>query len=751
MFDVKGYFSERGDEYTLTTPKTRSSYRTALINNMGYCFEMDQFGMGRTYCRFKFTEENNITDKDRTIYFRDDETNDLWCASGSPYVSKVENFKCTHKQSNTVITSEHNGIRVTVTTFVPLNKRCDIQTVKIENLTDKPRTISLFPAIFLSLTGFKAPTFCRNFNQSYLTEFKEKINGLYINGRNPYSAGKPYNAYLSSTTPVYAYSADCTALFGSQPSLSMPIALMDGEDLDSKSVAMGKLCFMLQTKAELPPYGEFETDYILGIAEDFDKAKDEVPKSRNVVSSLLNQVINETEIRRNKITINTPHQETNNFINYWLKLGIECQLIRRRAPRDNLQFSEAAITFVPDAVRFTIINVIRQQYKDGHIVRMWMPLNETLYADAPGWLVSTTCSYIKYTNDFSLLDEVVEYFDGGSDTVWNHLLQGVNRMDADRGPHNLTLSHYADWNDALNTGDKDKESESVFVAMQLALAFREMAELSKVIGKGDLSKQFDTKYEELKNIINETCWDDEGYYIRSFADGKPIGSSKSEKGSKIYTNPQAWSIISGVCSEDRVESVLENVDKHLDTNVGCLVNTPAYTEYDSSLGRISYQYPGTFENGAVYSHATGFKMYADCILGLGDRGYGSYLKILPSNPEISDSIPYNIVSCCSTADVCYGKTNQSVLTTGTMAWVFRTVVEGFLGLRFTYGGFNLCPAFPSEWDRASLALERNGTVYNISIVNNNLGDKKIFVNGKQIDGDFVPFTGDETLEIKIEL
>ena len=751
MFNVKGYFNNKCDEYTLTTPKTKTNYNTGLVNNMGYCFEINQHGMGKTYCRFKFTEENTITDNDRTIYFRDDKTNDVWSASGFPYVSKVENFKCTHKQSSTVITSEHNGIRVTITTFVPLDKRCDVQTVKIENLTDESRTISIFPAIFLTLTGFKAPTFCASFGQSYYTEFKEEINGLYIDGRNPYADNRPYNAYLKSTTPVYAYSADSRTLFGSQTSLSMPIAVMDGEDLDSKSVAMGKLCFMLQTKAELSPHSNFETDYILGITENFDKAKNEAIKDRNEVKKLFEYTVNETEIRRNRITINTPHNETNYFINYWLKLGIEYQLLRRRAPRDNLQFANAAITFVPDAVRFTILNVMRQQYKDGHIVRMWVPVNETIYADAPGWLIATTCNYIKYTNDFDFLNEIVDYFDEGSDTVWTHLLKGVARMDADRGPHNITLSHYADWNDALNTGDKDKQAESVFVAMQLALAFKEMSELSKIIKKDHLAKQFEQKYKELKSTINENCWDEEGYYIRSFADGKPVGSSKCEKGSKIYVNPQSWSIISGVCPDDRVESVLANVDKYLDTDLGCFVNTPAYTEYDPFLGRISYQYPGTIENGAVYSHATSFKMYADCLLGLGDRGYKSYLKLLPSNPKILDAIPYNITSCSATADVCYGKTSVSVLTTGTMAWLFKTVVEGFFGLRFAYGGFNLCPAFPSEWDKASLSLERNGTVYNISIINNNSDNKKIFVNNKQIKGDFVPFSDDEIVNIRIEL
>ena len=52
-------------------------------------------------------------------------------------------------------------------------------------------------------------------------------------------------------------------------------------------------------------------------------------------------------------------------------------------------------------------------------------------------------------------------------------------------------------------------------------------------------------------------------------------------------------MFSGVCPEERIQSVLNAVDKYLDTKVGCKVNTPAYTEYDPFLGRISFQYPGT--------------------------------------------------------------------------------------------------------------------------------------------------------------
>ncbi|MEE1013075.1 MAG: hypothetical protein U0L92_02020 [Clostridia bacterium] len=752
-----GYFNEAGDEYTLTKQRTRANYRTCLQNNRGYKVGLDQFGMGETLCRFKFTQQNMILeDGQRTIYFRDDATNDVWCVGGFPYVSQVEDYKCTHKQSCSEISSVHNGIKVTIKVFVPVDKRCDIQSVRIENLSGDVRSISIFPTVKLSLTGFSAPEWAHNFNQTYLTSLKEEINGLYVDGRNPYAEGMPYNAYLTSTTPIHAYSADNREVFGTQYSLSEPYAIMEGEDLDSKSVAAGKLCALLQTKTTLNPGEVMETDYVLGIAKDFETAKTELAdiRTHEDVVRLYQKTEDADNLRRGKLVIQTPHKETNYLMNHWLKMGLERNILKRSNPRDNLQFANAALIYIPDAAKYTIRNVMTQQHQDGSLVRNWMPLDETEYADEPMWLVNLTCDYIKYTGDIAFLEEIVDYLDGGSDTVWVHLLKAIHRVDADRGPHNIPLSHFADWNDALNTGISDKNAESVFVAMQLAFVFREMADLCEYLGKEELAEEYREKYAELKQTINDNCWDEEGYYVRSFSHGKPIGSSKCEKGAKIYVNPQSWSIISEVCPAERLQSVLDAVDKYIDTPVGCMVNYPAYCEADPALGRISFQYPGTSENGAIYAHATSFKMYADCLLGLGDRGYRSYLQLLPSNPdnppEISDTIPYAISNCCSTADVCYGKSSALPFGTGTQAWLFRTVTEGLLGVRFAYGGFTLRPAFPSDWDKASMTLERRGTLYDITIVNNT-GAKKIYVNGEPIDSDFVPFSTDKKVEIRVEL
>lgn len=756
MFDIKGYFNQKGDEYTLTTPKTRAPYQTCLTNNVGYAFRLNQFGMGETVCKFKFTEKNTIS-LQRTIYFRDDETNDVWCVAGYPYLSTVEDFKCTHKPSCSVISSMHDGIQVSIRFFVPTAKRCDIQTITIENLSGRQRKISVFPVIQLQLKGFDAPSWSHSLGASYRTEYNEEIDGLYLEGRSPHTKGGPYDAFLSSTTPIHAYSADDRFIFGCENNLSAPYAILDGEDLDSKPVAIGKLLFAFQTKIELKDKESFTTDYILGICSNLEGAKSELYdlKSHEDIETAFAYTVEVNKERREKVMINTPHAETNAFVNYWLKMGHEFNILFRRAPRDNLQFANAAITYIPEATRYTILNVMKMQFNDGHFVRHWTPISTVEYGDKPAWIITTTCDYLKYTGDFAMLDENIDFFDFGNDTAWMHIVKALERLSADRGPHGLCLSHFADWNDALCTGVLDKNAESVFVSMQFANCLKEMAELCGQLNKTDLKKKYEDDYVEICRTINEHAWDPEGYYVRSFACGNVYGSSKCQKGSRIYVNPQSWSFISGVCPEERRQSVLSAIDKYIDTPVGCRVNYPPYSEYDPILGRISFQYPGTTENGAIYAHATSFKMYSDCILGLGDRAYSSFLKLLPSNPDnpmdIADAVPYTLSNACSTADICWGKSSATPWTTGTLAWLYRTVVEGLLGARFAYGGFKVDPAFPSTWDKASMTIRRNETDYVFNIVNNHTGIKKIYVNNKLIDGDFVAFSDKKIVNIRIEL
>ena len=763
MLKAKGYFNEEGNAYTLLTPKTKAEYRTCLMNSLGYGFQVNQYGSGLTQCKSNFRNKNNVG-SDRTVYFRDDETNDVWCVGGYPFVSKVENYKCTHYQSYTEIESEHNGIKVKIRFFVPYDRRGDIQTVEVVNLSGKNRKISIIPVVNYSLNGYKAPAFCDFHHKSYRTDFVDEINGLYIDGKNPYADGRAggdetytYNAQFCSTTKVDYYSADERNVFGFPNSLSHPHALLAGENLDSKPMCSQQLTTMLQTVIELKPKESFKTDYVLVLTNNFSEAKAAVKgvENRDGVEKLFAETLEYDLKRRNKVTIKTPDEETNRFINYWLKMGCEWNILFRRNPRDNLQFSNATLCYTPEALKFTLENLMALQYKDGHAVRCWLPLDATHFADESMWYVYALCDYLKFTEDYEFLDKVIPYLDEGEGTVWEHIIRAVSVVDEGRGPNGVTLSHFGDWNDAMSTGLHDENAESVFVSMQLALALKEMAGLCKQLGKADEEKVYTQKYEALKKLLNEVCWDKEGYYVRSFAGGKVYGSSECEKGSKIFVNPQSWAFMAGVCPEDRIPSVYSAIEKYLETDVGCVVNYPPYTEYDPIIGRISFQYPGTVENGAIYAHATAFKVYADCVLGNGDLAFRDYKKLLPENPknppEVADTVPYSISNYCTTADILYGKSSAEPFSTGTMSWLFRIAVEGFMGVRYEYGGFKIAPAFPEKWDKAELQIERNDTVYEFKITNNNTGKQEIYVDGRLLEGNFVKFSKAKKVLVEVKM
>ena len=277
-----------------------------------------------------------------------------------------------------------------------------------------------------------------------------------------------------------------------------------------------------------------------------------------------------------------------------------------------------------------------------------------------------------------------------------------------------------------------------------------MIDLEEYLGHVDKAANYKKMHAELKTLVNEVAWDDKGeYYIRGFSNGEKIGASDSE-GSVIYVNPQSWSIIGGIVTEERLPKIMAAVDNLIETDLGCMVNSPAYESYNPKFGRISSQIAGTEENGAVYCHATAFKVYADALCGHGDRALTDLLKFLPdseTNPAShSGGLPYALTSVYNTNVHSYGRAGRPFLT-GSQCWVLNTVVEGILGVRKTYGGFQIAPAFPADWNEAECSIKRNGATYTVKI---RRGEKSaIKLNGNEIDGNFISFAKNAKQEIEV--
>lgn len=737
-----GEFVNHGKSYVITTPFTPRRLTNMITNQDGYLAEVSQWGTAYASFQFSNGEINTIVDKDnKTLYCRDEESGDVWCPGGYPAISKVDGYSCEHSDIYTKISSSYRDIRVTWTLFVPQRGAHEIWTVSIQNNSNNKRKISLVPAVRLSLTGFSAPRFFDEQLQYSVCDYEEKINGMYYQAGNPNPTNSKYNAVLASSLPIRSYCGDSEKFLGAPLDFSYPQILFTGEHLGNSKGMAGEPFQSIQNVIELDGQQTQVINYIFGIADSKQEGYKLVKQIQRPeqVESIFAGTAESIRKRREKLWIETPNAKLNHFVNIWLKKGLEFALRKKDATRDNLQFACGLIMADPLRVKQELLRVFSWQYQDGHALRSWIPLDTTYYCDGPLWYVLTTCNYIKFTDDIDFLNTELPYFDGGKGTVLEHLERGVKNVDENRGPHNMPLARFADWNDALTL--RDENAESIFMAMGLGFMFKEMTQLMRYINEDEKALEYEEKHAQLKKEINAVAWDDEGkYYVRGFAYGEVIGGSSS-RGSKIFVNPQVWSIMGDIVTEKRLDDVLNAIDQKIEMDLGCAVNLPAFSQFDPDFGRISAQLPGTWENGASYCHVTAFKAYADTLLKRADKALNSLLKIFPDhhlNPAVSSgATPFALTSSYCTNQNIWGKAGRPWLT-GTQAWAMRTIVEGFLGIKSTYGGMYIDPIFPSCWNEASYTIVVGDAEYRVKIQRVGRDKTCVRLNNQIMQGGFIP-------------
>ena len=751
-----GSFLEGGRAYRVNTPFPPREMTNVLYSDDGYYIKLSHYGTSDAEIRFPDGEINTVVaDDQKTLYCRDDQSGAVWCPGVFPMMSAVQEFSCEHHDGYSVIRSVADGLAVTWRLFLPLAGAREIWTVTIENRRDRPATVSVVPAALMQLSGFAAPRFYGEQDQYGTCDFDETLNGLFFHAGNPNPKWRRYHAALAASREVSGYCGDSETFLGAPKSFHHPHALLRGP-LGKKRGYTGKPFQALQTTLQIAPGQSERVDLTFAVVETREEAVALAGDIRSpaAVDRRFDQTCRELRDRRNRLEIRTPDPQVDSLVNVWMRKGLEYCLWKKAATRDNLQFADGLAMARPDLARRTILTVMGTQLPDGRGVRSWVPMDETHYGDSHLWIVLTTCRYLRFTDDRALLDESVPFLRGGSGTVLEHLERAIDQSHRDRGPHGLPRIHWADWNDALNLADP--EAESVYLAMFLGVALREMEALARHLGQTEKADRYRQLHADLKHQVNAVAWDEAGgYYVRAFADGKVIGGSGSE-GSKAYINPQSWAILGEMVPAERLPRVLRAIDQVLDTDLGSAVNTPSYDRYDPRLGRISAQLPGTGENGSVYCHVTGFKAAADVTIGRGDGALASLHKIFPdsaANPaERSGATPYALTSCYALNPAIYGRAGRPWLT-GTQCWVMRAVVDGLLGVRPEYNGFRIAPAFPSRWDTAEITLQRHRDSYRIRIRRDPKATEPIAIamNGTRLKGSLVPFQKEGRHEIEVVL
>lgn len=746
-------FEQNGKVCRILDPKPPRYWFNYLWSEQGYCAQISQMGHGRSYYLNERADMCMINNNDaRYTYLRDEETGAVWNIGAGPVRTEVEDYSCEHSIGYSLVQSRHSGIHASWRFFVPENGFNEVWTIKLSNESNRVRTLSTFTAVTFELEGFKYPRYYEMY-RCIETAFDKELNGIYCASRHPFAPHKRYNAYLASSEPVYAYDGDLAKFCGSTGSITkldasayalfqQPEIVMSGRDCTNSDGALFIVGGVLQHQLVLQPGEEKEIRMVFGVSENLEEAQTvhKAYLTHEAAEAAFASAVAHNLGKYSSLSAHTPDEKINNIMNLWLKKQIDCCIVGKKGVRDNLQIAVALLNYRQEKAKSEILECLRHQFRDGHGVLTWYPYDDTRYSDQPFWIIWAVCELIKETGDFGILNQKLEWQDGGEATVQEHIQAAVDCLIRDKGENGLVKIYFADWNDALNI-TTDPDAESVMLSHQFALALKELAVLMEQVGNTEYAVFLKQQREILVRDINEKAWDG-SWYMRALSKVENIGS-KDSTGSKIYLNAQSWAVLADVVPEERLPSLIASVDS-MEHDFGFPLNQPPYMEYSPNVGRMSGMLPGEFENGGVYCHATGFKILMDCALGRGTEAIRTLKKIMPDsekNPSAqSGAEPYVFTNCYSTHPKYYGRSYWS-WTTGTSAWAMMCLYEGILGVKRDYAGLRIQPNFPADWGSAEMTRSFRGTDYHITYQNPDRiekGTPKITVDGAALCGNILP-------------
>ncbi len=772
MKDTKyGNFSPDGKEFILKNPRLARPWMN-VISNGNWAYVASQLGGGYSFLinptvgRITRWHVDGVPRDSvgKFVYLRDEETGNWWNANGYPPTKKYDDWTCHIGLGYNRIKMQNNGIASEILYFCPMpdadsfggddvGDPCMIWRVKLTNNSNKKRIISATNYVELALGNWFEDTSWREFyllfnRQEYKdqvlytrsTQWVKYIGGWQAANADANNIWFDYAVFLASTAKVTGYEGDRYEFVGDYRDLSDPQA-MDSGKLRNHTAVGRDACESLQHRFELEAGDSAEYVLVLGA----------VPKEAEDASSLTSKYLdlkkadeafvnNQTYWNRviERPYIETPDKDLNLICNYWFKYqaanlawwnrntGYCYSGIYNFGVRDGCQDAAGRLPEEPQWVRDHIVKrIMIWQFEEGDYAHGGNFLNmqgaRTFHSDDPINPIFIVSKYVRETGDYSILEEVTPYAHTNgekADTIYNHLVKGIDfffRNFSDRG---LPLIMKADWNDAMDQMGNDRKGESVMLAFWAIYCIKEFYTCMEYMKDEARLKEYKDRLQKLADTLNDVAWDGQWYQRATHDSGWILGTKDNTYG-KIWANPNSFAIVSGVTSEQRKKTIFKSFEKYLDHELGSYAFYPPFGEPDSRVGIISRFAPATKENGSFFTHTSRWRIWAECFGGRGDKAYEVLHKMMPTTYHENDPDTYRIepyVAC----QYIYGPESDNPgegshsWATGSAAWTLVMVWEWIFGVRPEVEGLRIDPCMPSDWTQAKLIRKYRGAVYHMT-------------------------------------
>jgi cyclic beta-1,2-glucan synthetase len=780
-FNGLGGFTEDGKEFVVYLGPGRQTplpWINVMANPKFGAFVSEsgaEFIWGRNSQNDRLTPWFNdpISDPPGTaIYIRDDDIGVVWSPTPKP-IREKDAYRARHGQGYTTFEHNSHAIEQRLLTFVPADSAgglpVRLQRLRLRNNSSRRRKLTVTSYATLVLGPDPEET-----GMHVVTKWDLQSQSLFA--RNSYNPEFCECVTFATSTPTPAsFTGDRAVFIGRNRSLRDPAA-MEHERLTGDVGAGLDPCAAVQVVVEIEPRKTVEMTFLLGQADDEEKARALVTRFRDPanVEAAFQETHRWWDRLLSTIQVETPELSTNFLLNRWLLYQtLSCRIWGRSALyqssgaygfRDQLQDVMALVHAAPDIARDHILRAAARQFVQGDVQHWWHSDSgagvRTRISDDLLWLPFVTAHYVRITGDAAILDQMVPFLEAKpleaqqteslsvpvvshtEGSLLEHCRRAIARSDAS-GPHGLPLIGAGDWNDGLNRVGLGGKGESVWLAWFEICVLDGFAELLSLREHGEEGKACRVRAAQLAKTIDAQAWDGAWYRRAYFDDGAPLGSRENAE-ARIDSIPQTWAAISGAGDSERVEVALRSLEENLvrEADDLILLLTPPFDRTTADVGYIKGYPPGVRENGGEYSHAAAWVAMAFARQGDGDKAVRLLRMLNPVEHarQDEDRERYKVEPYVIPSDVysLAGHVGRGGWTwyTGAAAWIYRVWLEEVLGFQRRGDSLTINPVIPKDWPSFRLDYRYKDTLYRIVVENPNHCSRGVTL--VELDGTAVP-------------
>lgn len=657
----------------------------------------------------------------RFFYIKDEDDNQLFSIPYEPCRTAFDSYTFEVGLSDIAWTIKNLGFEIYLKLTLPVNGVAEMWQIRVKNVSAQTRNISLYP--FFSVG-----------NKSWMNQgacFDEDLNAIVASSITPYQKVEDYykNSHLKDITFLASNNTPSSwsthlGLFEGEGGLHRPSQIMMDE-LPRTDAIYDVPAAIMQFKEQLLSGQEVEHKFIFGAAKD--KAELLINKENYFANE---ESFDEIALNyqrymncsKSACVINIADKETEQFINHWLPRqvfyhGDVNRLTTDPQTRNLLQDNMGMIYLAPKQAKNSFLIAMSQQQSNGempdgillHPDAELKYINQVPHADHAVWLTICIKAYLDETNDTSILVEQLPFADSTLNAdVIEHIELALAHLIKARDHRGLSFIEQGDWCDPMNMVGHKGKGVSSWLSLASAYAIKSWLEIIQCYIPDysvDKRKHYQMIVDEINLAVNTHLWDG-SWYARGITDDNRIFGTENDSEGRIYLNPQSWALLSGAAGIAKKFSMLNEIDKQLNTPYGVMMLAPAYTSMQDDIGRLTQKYPGVAENGSVYNHAAAFYAYSLYQIGENDLAFQVLKKMIPNEVDalvrgqLPNYIPNYYRGAYHQLPQCAGRSSH-LFNTGTVAWVYRCVIEELVGLKGRAGKLFINPKLPEQIDRIS--------------------------------------------------